>query len=110
MANEQNRQRWEDLRDILYTIHNTENVYYDPPTSIQMKFPCFRFTMNNTNVTYADNFTYLRKPRWTVTYITRDVEDIEPLIKDMFDNFKYLVQETQFKAENLQHVVFNLYY
>ena len=108
MAN--GHERWEDVRDILYTINNTKNVYYDPPTSIQMKFPCFRFNMNNTDVKFADNFAYLRTKRWTVTYITRDVEDIDPVVKGMLDTFKYCSQETQFKSDNLQHVVFNLYY
>lgn len=110
MANEQTRLKWEDIRDILYTIHDTKNVYYNPPSSIQMKFPCFRFEMNNTDIKYADNVSYMRTKRWTITYISRDVEDIDPVIKEMLDAFKYCTQETQFKSDNLQHVVFNLYF
>ena len=58
MANEL---KWEDLRDQLYLIHDTENVYYDPPESIRMDFPCFRFELNNIDVKHADNKAYSKK-------------------------------------------------
>ena len=103
-----NKLKWEQIRDILYTI--TENVYYDPPTSIQMKFPCFRFTMNNTDSKYADNLSYLRTKRWAITFITRDVEELDDVINQMLIKFKYCTHETTFKADNLNHAVFNLYF
>ena len=100
--------KWEQIRDILYTIRDT--VYYDPPTSIQMEYPCFRFVMNNTDSRYADNVHYINHKRWAITYITRDVEEIDQVIKEVLDKFKYSTHETTYKAENLVHVVFNLYF
>lgn len=107
MANEL---KWEQIRDILYTINDTENVYYDPPTSIQMIFPCFRFAMNNTDQKFADNTSYIRTKRWAVTYITRDVEELDAIIEGMLNKFKYCTHETTFRADNLHHAVFNLYF
>lgn len=107
MANEL---KWEDLRDHLYLIHNTENVYYDPPESIRMDFPCFRFELNNIDVKHADNKAYAKKPRWAVTYITRDLEEIEEVAEEMLEHFQYCNFDTSFRADNLQHAVFNLYF
>lgn len=109
MANE-HKYRWEELRDKLYLIHNTENVYYDPPNGITMEFPCFRFELNNYDIRNADNRAYTQKARWAITYITRDVEEIEDVAKEMLDNFKYCHFDTSYRAENLQHAVFNLYF
>lgn len=107
MANEL---KWEQIRDILYTINNTEDVYYDPPSGIQMTYPCFRFVLNNTDQRFADNCSYLRKNRWAITYITRDVEDLDIVIKGMLDSFRYCTHETTFRADNLHQAVFNLYF
>lgn len=100
--------KWEQIRDILFHICDT--VYYDPPTSIQMQYPCFRFTMNNTDSKYADNIHYINTKRWALTYITRDVEEIDMVIKKVLDAFKYCTHETTFKSDNLNNVVFNLYF
>ncbi len=107
MANEL---KWEDLRAQLYLIHDTENVYYDPPESIRMDFPCFRFELNNFDVSHADNKAYSKKPRWAVTYITRDIEEIEQVAEEMLEHFKYCNFDTSFRADNLEHAVFNLYF
>ncbi len=107
MANEL---KWEQLRDKLYLVNNTKNVYYNPPTSIRMEFPCFRFELNNLDVKHADNFAYSRKPRWAVTYITRDVEDVEKVAEQMLDIFQYCNFDTSFRSDNLEHAVFNLYF
>jgi len=107
MANEL---KWEDLRDQLYLIHDTENVYYDPPESISMEYPCFRFELNNLDVKHADNKAYSKKLRWAVTYITRDVEEIEQVSDEMLEHFKYCNFDTSFRADNLEHAVFNLYF
>ena len=109
MANE-HKYRWEELRDKLYLVHNTENVYYDPPTGITMEFPCFRFELNNYDIRRADNRAYTQKARWAVTYITRDIEEVEDVAKEMLDIFQYCNFDTSYRADNLQHAVFNLYF
>lgn len=102
--------KWEELRDKLYLVNNTKNVYYDPPESIRMEYPCFRFELNNIDVRHADNYAYARKPRWSVTYITRDVEEIEEVSRQMLDIFQYCNFDTSYRADNLQHSVYNLYF
>lgn len=102
--------KWEQLRDQLYLVNNTKNVYYNPPSSIRMNFPCFRFELNNIDVKHADNKAYARKPRWAVTYISRNLEDIEVVSKQMLDIFPYCNFDTSFRADNLEHAVFNLYF
>lgn len=102
--------KWEQLRDQLYLVNNTKNVYYNPPSSIKMEFPCFRFEINNLDVKHADNKAYARKNRWAVTYISRSLEDIEKVQNEMLDIFQYCNFDTSFRADNLNHAVFNLYF
>ena len=105
-----NELKWEQLRDQLYLINNTENVYYNPPESIHMIFPCFRFVENNTYAMRADNKAYLKKTRWVITYISTDEECVEKIRDEMLEHFMMCEHETVFKADNLIHLVFNLYF
>ena len=107
MANEL---KWERLRDELYSLDISNNVYYNPPTSIRMSYPCFRFAENNTYTIRADNVAYLNHRRWVITYITTDEEEVETVINRMLNHFMMCNNETVYKADNLIHIVFNLYF
>ena len=108
MANEQ--LKWEKLRDSLYSLGITSNVYYNPPSSVSMNFPCFRFNENNTYSIRADNKAYLNTRRWLITYITTDEEEVETVIDKMLGYFQMCNNESVYKADNLVHIVFNLYF
>ena len=105
-----NTLKWENLRDELYSLDITENVYYNPPTSVRMNFPCFRFVENNTYSIRADNKAYNNTRRWVITYITTDEEAVEMVINKMLEHFMMCGNETIYKADNLVHIVFNLYF
>lgn len=102
---------WRDLRDILQEIIGPDGyVYYNPSTSIRLQYDCFIFSRNNTSTSRADNKAYRKTPRWTITYVCRDGRDTDILIDKMLETFKWCTHETCYKANNLEHNVFNLYF
>lgn len=94
-----------ELEDLL----GTENVYFQPGSSVRMKYPCFVFNRTTAFQPKADDKTYLFRPGYEVTYINRDEPDPEILerVSRRFYNCRY---NRHYIADNLHHDTFTIYY
>lgn len=95
------------LHSILKTILGSNNVYFQPPPLLQMKFPCIIYSRDNAFVAHADNQPYSRRVRYKVTYIDKNPdsavnEKIAALPLCTFDRF--------YTADNLNHDVYNIFF
>ena len=83
------------------------NVYFSPPASIHMKYPCIRYEFSNFNTSYADNQNYLITKRYTVTVIDTkpDSRIPEELLKIPMCN-----SDRSYVADGLYHFVFTIYW
>jgi hypothetical protein len=93
------------LHQLLETF--TENVYFQPPTNIQLKYPCIIYKRDFADTKFADDKPYSRKVRYMVMIIDRDPDsDIPAKVAEMpltlFNRF--------FTADNLNHDVYNVYF
>ena len=68
-----------ELSEKLHMLCN--NVYFQPPSNLSMKFPCIVYSLSNINVRFANNDPYRTYDEYSVTYITRDPDD--PVIHDL---------------------------
>ena len=94
-------------------LHNellsfTANVYYHPPSSIKMKFPCIVYNLSNVNKTSADNMGYKYDKRYSVIYITSVPND--DIIMQLLDRFNQCSFDRHYIADGLHHYSFNMYY
>jgi hypothetical protein len=94
-----------DLQSLLEEI--TDDVYFQPPTNIQLSYPCIIYVRDGSDTKHADNRKYRRTKRYQVTVIDRnpdtDLSDkVEELPLCTFDRF--------FVADKLNHYVFTLYF
>ena len=99
--------RRQELQTILESILGSRNVYFQPPPSVKMSYPCIVFERSDIKSTHADNVKYLNQPRYTVTLIGSDPESeivskILTLPLSSYDRF--------FTYDGLNHDVFSLYY
>jgi hypothetical protein len=93
------------LHQLLETF--TENVYFQPPTNIQLKYPCIIYKRDFANTKFADDIPYDRVLRYAVTVIDPDPDSEIPdkvaaMPMSLFNRF--------YTAENLNHDVYNVYY
>lgn len=98
--------RWH-LQAKLESILGSTNVYYQPPESIKMHYPCIVYMRDDIGITYANNRNYLAKTRYTVTLISRDAED------NTLDSLLQLQQcsyNRHYVSDGLYHDVVTLYY
>ncbi len=82
-------------------------VYFQPPASVRMKYPCVKYSYNRRDNLSADNVKYLRQNSYILTVIDYDPESelsekISELPMCSWDRF--------FTADNLNHFVYTLYY
>lgn len=92
------------LRNKLQLI--TSNVYFQPPQSLKLNYPCIIFTRNAGDTLFADNKPYMFTNRYTVTVIDKDPnsdlpDKVAKLPMSTFDRF--------YVSDNLNHYVFNIY-
>lgn len=95
------------LQAELEELLGSRNVYFQPPASIQMKYPAIRYSLQNIDNRYADNLTYKQAKAYELILIDPDpdseyVDKISQLPYCRFDRF--------YPADNLNHYAFTIYY
>lgn len=97
-----------ELHEKLCDILGSRNVYFQPPESVKIKYPCIIYSLSNLNIKYADNNIYGHKNRYTVTVVDKDPDS--SIHEDILYNFKYCSFDRGFTSDNLNHRVLTLYY
>ena len=96
-----------DLQTLLETLLGSENVYYDPPTSLSMKYPAIRYSKSDIDTVYANNSTYKSMKRYEIIVIDKKADN--PVIEKLL-NLPYCSFDRHYKSDNLNHDVLILYY
>jgi hypothetical protein len=96
-----------DLQTILEGLLGSPNVYFQPPASLVMQYPCIVYQRDNANTEFADNDPYRFVQRYQVTVIDRNPDNstigkVAALPMCLFNRY--------FAANNLNHDVFVLYF
>lgn len=96
-----------ELHEVLCGLLGSRNVYYDPPESVKLVYPCIVYGLNNINNTFANNAVYTSRIGYKVTIIDKDPDSvlIEKMLKLPMCRF-----DRPYKADNLNHFVFTIYY
>src|SRR4051812_34274733 len=61
-----------ELQTLLESILALPNVYFQPPSNIQMQYPCIVYKRDDSQTDFADNRPYSRTKRYQVTVIDRN--------------------------------------
>lgn len=83
------------------------NVYFQPPPSVALTYPCIVYKRDDRKTVHADNQPYGHNVRYMVTVIDSDPDSAIP---DMVAGLPTAQFERAFQAENLNHDVYNLYF
>lgn len=83
------------------------NVYFEPPDSIKIKYPCIIYEIDDVYSNRADNISYKTTRLYQITCIGKDPDtDIPDKILEM-EKSSF---ERRFKSDNLIHDIIRLYY
>lgn len=96
-----------ELGKIFREILGNGNVYFQPPSNTQMRYPAIRYERSEMAVKRADNGNYNRRIRYTVTVIDSD-PDSE--IVNRVSMLPYCYFDRHYVQDNLNHDVFEIYF
>jgi hypothetical protein len=96
-----------DLQAVLEIILGSKNVYFQPPETIKMAYPCIVYQHDYSDTKFADNRPYIYKKRYMITVIDRDPDSS---ISDQIALLAMCIFDRHFKANNLYHNVYNIYF
>jgi len=96
-----------ELHQMLKNILKSDKVYFQPPPSVKMSYPCIVYERSYIHTTKADNMNYLNRVRYTVTLIGASPES--EFIKEILE-IPMCSYDRFFTSDGLNHDVFSLYY
>lgn len=96
-----------DLQNLLETLLGSRNVYFQPPPTLQMNYPCIVYNLDDIDSKFADNNPYAIERRYSLTLIDKDPDS---LIIDKIIMLQKCIFDRHFVADNLNHNIFILYY
>lgn len=97
-----------DLHEKLCDILGTRNVYYQPPASVKMKYPCIRYSSDGVDVNHANDFAYNYTKRYEGVIIDPNPDSTTPY--SILMHFPMCSLGSSYTADNLNHFPFTLYY
>jgi hypothetical protein len=96
-----------ELHRILCDILGTENVYFQPPESIKMKYPAIVYKLSNVSNDSANNKTYRQERSYDLTVIDKDPDSEISVLVSRLPRCRY---DRSFSVDNLNHFIYTIYY
>lgn len=97
-----------ELQTKLEEILGSSRVYFQPPASYKMKYPCFRYSWSGTRSSRANNLNYQNTRQYQVIYI--DPNPTSEIPTRLLREFEMINHDRSYTADNLNHYVFTLYF
>ena len=76
----------EDLQKKLVEIIGNNNVYFQPPSNVQMKYPAIRYQLDSIELRHADNLNYSKFRSYAITHIYKSLSN--ELTDKMINSFQ----------------------
>lgn len=83
-----------------------KNVYYQPPQSVKLTYPCIVYSRSRMAGEYANNQMYIEYVGYKLVYITKDAEDSVPL--KILRGIDYCTLDSDYESDNLYHTAFTV--
>lgn len=96
-----------ELQTLLEGLLGSRNVYFQPPASLVMKYPCIRYELSNIDTIFANNSPYKQKKMYKIVVIDQNPDSIIP---DKVSELQLCIFDRRYSVNNLNHTVYNLYY
>ena len=96
-----------ELQAVLVQLLGTTHVYFQPPPTVKMEYPCIVYNREFVDIAHADNAPYKHQKRYQVTVIDRDSEGV---ISEKVSELPHCSYDRFFTAEGLNHDVFRLFF
>lgn len=94
-----------ELQTKLEAVLGTDKVYFQPPASVTLAYPCIVYKRSGIKSLFGDNIPYSLTKEYTLTLIYKDPDT------DLVDKIAQLPKcklDRTFTSDNLYHAVFTI--
>ena len=97
-----------ELHAKLQELVGNTNVYFQPPASVKLSYPCIIYSIGNGDAKHADNMVYKFVNSYELLFIYKkpNLEIIETVLREL----PMCRLNRAYCADNLNHYAFTLYY
>lgn len=96
-----------ELQRKLEAICNVKKVYFQPPATVKLVYPCIIYSLSRPKNLSGDNTHYIWRPQYTVMVI--DPNPDSQIYLDILESFNHVSFERCYASDNLYHYILNLY-
>ena len=96
-----------DLQTMLENLSVKPHVYFDPPASVRMTYPAIVYSRSGIDNLYANNLVYGQFNSYSLTVIDEHPDGELYKVVSKLPRCKW---NRHYKADNLNHDVFTLFY
>lgn len=97
-----------ELQEQLVAVLGSNQVYFQPPSNVQMKYPAIVYELSGELVNKADNKRFMAHRKYTITHIYKSISNC--LMDKMLDSFMYIEFDRQLIADGLYQDVYTIYW
>lgn len=97
-----------ELHEELCEILGSRNVYFQPPSSLTMKYDAIRYSLSGKDLKRASDRVYIKTNEYEGVIITRKPDTNIP--DAMIEHFAMCSVGNPYVKDNLNHFPFTLYY
>ena len=97
-----------ELQTKLEELIDSKNVYFQPPTSTVIAYPCVIYNIGNGDAKRANNtlYNFTNSYQLTIIYKKPVIEVIEKVLR----TFQLSTFDRAYISDNLYHYVFTIYF
>lgn len=95
------------FHEVLVELLGSRNVYFQPPESLKLKYPCIVYERSAIDNLHGSNKTYVQFHGYQVTVIDKDPDSAIVDKVSKFDKTKF---SRHFASDGLNHDIFTIYY
>lgn len=97
-----------NLQAELEEFLGSANVYFQPPESVRLVYPCIVYSRSSGLTQYANDMPYKYAQAYQIEIIDKDPDsELVPRMTMAFPTVRY---QRHFTHDNLNHDIFYLYY
>ena len=97
-----------ELQGELEEVLGLSNVYYQPPASVKLKYPCIIYELDPTFIRRADNKLYMSCNRYHVKHIFKSLDSEKN--DTLLNHFMMISHDNRLIADGLYNDDYTLYY
>jgi len=94
------------LQELLESTPGISKVYFQPPASLSIKYPCIVYNYEHESGMFADDKMYIRHDRYALTLITKESMPEDKM--EFLKSIPYCRFSRHYVSDNLHHFAYDV--